>query len=288
MPICAVQLPIVRIFKDFDKMSAKEQQHACRLLATDATNAASNNNNGDDTDDEPIAIKCDAPDCYMSSTEEDNVSTSPKPLRQRKRSTSNLLYKPSKAFSDCHIVVHAHNSCSNAKRANASNEEVCPPSIHHPSKIRHCASPIVNVPPTVGHRDGLRKQLLVRRSPSPSSFSGHRQRLDASPSPSHGGSVCASPGYVQYQMALLEVPMPRDYGDASSDDLSSEWDSDVPEPHRSPKVIFNFHSESFRFRFLSFVSVLFFFAIHLDAKTSHCESRSRMPSRQRRRHAVNV
>lgn len=39
-----------------------------------------------------------------------------------------------------------------------------------------------------------------------------------------------SPGYEQYQMQLLEVPWPRgDYGDASSDDLSSEWDSDAPD-----------------------------------------------------------
>lgn len=53
----------------------------------------------------------------------------------------------------------------------------------------------------------LRKHVLVRRSPSPS----------------------MSPGYEQYQMALLEVPMPRDYGEASSDDLSSEWDSDAPD-----------------------------------------------------------
>lgn len=235
MPICAVQLPIVRIFEDFDRMSTKEQQHACRLIVADAANE-NNNNNGDDTDDEPITNKCDAPDCYVSSTEEDIVVTNAKPLRQRKRSTSNLLYKPSKAFSDCHIVVNAHgSSSSNAKRVNASNEESSS-SLVHPSKIRHCASPAVNITPTVGHRDGLRKQLLVRRSPSPSSFSGHQQLLDGSSS--HDGLMCANPGYVQYQMALLEVPLPRDYGDASSDDLSSEWDSDVPEPHRSPKVNF--------------------------------------------------
>ncbi|XP_055716667.1 inositol-trisphosphate 3-kinase A isoform X1 [Phlebotomus papatasi] len=60
---------------------------------------------------------------------------------------------------------------------------------------------------------GLRKQLLSRRTPSPSS--------------PLGASLC--PGYDQYQMALLEVPMPRDFGDASSDDLSSEWDSDAPD-----------------------------------------------------------
>ncbi|KAH8337090.1 hypothetical protein KR074_008434 [Drosophila pseudoananassae] len=40
-----------------------------------------------------------------------------------------------------------------------------------------------------------------------------------------GQSLC--PGYIQYSKSLLEVPMPRDYGYASSDDLSSEWDSDV-------------------------------------------------------------
>ncbi|XP_035895128.1 uncharacterized protein LOC118504586 isoform X1 [Anopheles stephensi] len=56
-----------------------------------------------------------------------------------------------------------------------------------------------------------------------------RYRIGAnrSPSPRQSASLC--PGYEQYQMSLLEVPMPRDYGDASSDDLSSEWDSDVPD-----------------------------------------------------------
>uniref|UniRef100_A0A1L8DYS5 Kinase n=1 Tax=Nyssomyia neivai TaxID=330878 RepID=A0A1L8DYS5_9DIPT len=67
----------------------------------------------------------------------------------------------------------------------------------------------------------LRKQLLSRRTPSPSS--------------TLGGSLC--PGYDQYQMALLEVPMPRDFGDASSDDLSSEWDSDAPDNRFPAKEI---------------------------------------------------
>ncbi|XP_059479878.1 inositol-trisphosphate 3-kinase B isoform X2 [Neocloeon triangulifer] len=37
-------------------------------------------------------------------------------------------------------------------------------------------------------------------------------------------------GYELYQKSLLGVPWPSDYGDASSDDLSSEWDSDAAEP----------------------------------------------------------
>lgn len=63
---------------------------------------------------------------------------------------------------------------------------------------------------------GERTNLLGRRSPI---------SLRRSSSPSNG-ALC--PGYVQYSKSLLEVPLPRDYGYASSDDLSSEWDSDVP------------------------------------------------------------
>lgn len=41
----------------------------------------------------------------------------------------------------------------------------------------------------------------------------------------------AAPGYEQYYRSLLDVPVHLvEYGEASSDDLSSEWDSDVPEP----------------------------------------------------------
>lgn len=46
-----------------------------------------------------------------------------------------------------------------------------------------------------------------------------------------GGSYA---GYEQYQKDLLSVPLIAEYGDASSDDLSSEWDSDVPDVPPSP------------------------------------------------------
>ncbi|KAL5240344.1 hypothetical protein ACI65C_007754 [Semiaphis heraclei] len=50
------------------------------------------------------------------------------------------------------------------------------------------------------------------------------------------GSTSVAPGYEQYQKSLLEVPWPHaEYGEASSDDLSSEWDSDVPEPPPNSK-----------------------------------------------------
>ena len=40
-------------------------------------------------------------------------------------------------------------------------------------------------------------------------------------------------------MSLLEVPWSADYGEASSDDLSSEWDSDVADtpPTQQPEIV---------------------------------------------------
>lgn len=194
-------------------MSAKEQY------------AAINGGMDGDADDEKITIKfttasIDDKDCCTSSNDDDDVDRRRTPNRHRKlsdtitrkRSAANLSYKSSKAFSESHNSNSGHYTGSSHRRLSPS--------------------------PAGG---GLRKQLLVRRSPSPSFMGGSRHR-----SPSPNGVPMLSPGYVQYQMSLLEVPLPRDYGDASSDDLSSEWDSDVQEPQRSPKVInffllINFH-----------------------------------------------
>lgn len=209
MSICTVQLPVVRIFKDFDKMNAQEQQYTM-----DGDDADIN-----DSDDQRCVIKFvntnfDQQDGSISSNEEDAV-TSTKPTRQRKRSMSNSPYKMSKAFSDSHSLCDDcntntfHHNCT-SKRSNASTGS--------------------NTNPSNSGGSNLRKQLLVRRSPTSSVHSRHKMPL------ARHFSVGLSPGYAQYQMDLLEVPMPRDYGDASSDDLSSEWDSDVQEPQQPPKV----------------------------------------------------
>lgn len=58
----------------------------------------------------------------------------------------------------------------------------------------------------------------------------------SSPLPPGYGPQTMSPGYDQMKMSLLEVPWREDdFTEPSSDDLSSEWESDVPEPVR-PKV----------------------------------------------------
>ncbi|XP_072937677.1 inositol-trisphosphate 3-kinase A isoform X3 [Epargyreus clarus] len=52
----------------------------------------------------------------------------------------------------------------------------------------------------------------------------------SSPLPPGYGPPTLSPGYDQMKSSLLDVPWTEDFTEASSDDLSSEWDSDVPEP----------------------------------------------------------
>lgn len=224
MSICTIQLPIVRIFKDFDKMSAQEQQYT----AMDDDELDHN-----ESDDQRCVIKFvdtsfDQQDGCISSNEEDAV-TSTKPMRQRKRSMSNSPYKMSKAFSethsqcdDCNTNTFHHNCIS--KRVIASSG----------SQVTSSGSGGGSNSCTISG-NCLRKHLLGRRSPSPSVRDRNHVSLQKMPLMRHI-SVGLSPGYAQYQMDLLEVPMPRDYGDASSDDLSSEWDSDVQETQRSPKV----------------------------------------------------
>ncbi|KAL1131736.1 hypothetical protein AAG570_011349 [Ranatra chinensis] len=50
-------------------------------------------------------------------------------------------------------------------------------------------------------------------------------------------------GYEQYQSWLLEVPLTSaEYAEASSDDLSSEWDSDAPDGQTTADI----HTHKFR------------------------------------------
>lgn len=212
MSICTVQLPIVRIFKDFDRMSAQEQQIATIHSTGENSNNQNTTGNSDDgtegADERCIINFVDTTfkeqDGTVSSNEEDATTSSHimKPLRQRKRSTSNSPYKMSRAFSESHSLCRDCDSNPYlAKRSNMMG---------------------------TSSSDNLRKRIAT---------------------------MGLSTGYAQYQMDLLEVPMPRDYGDASSDDLSSEWDSDVQDTHRSPKV--------FKFICVLFLFLFFFSKCHL-------------------------
>ncbi|XP_059224106.1 uncharacterized protein LOC106087095 isoform X2 [Stomoxys calcitrans] len=84
-------------------------------------------------------------------------------------------------------------------------------------------TPTIMIPP----------KSLFESSETIASLRKHSLLNRRSPSPHGANNLC--PGYAQYSRSFLEVPLPRDYGYASSDDLSSEWDSDVQTPSNQVK-----------------------------------------------------
>lgn len=232
MSICAY--PQVRIYEDFDKMSAKEVYYNEAGTKVTVKLLHYPDMSPDDLqklqldDDIKQNSESESEICSLNGNEEDNeaeeeevgvlnsagktgdVNGLKKPLR--KKSSGNLLHKCSKAFAKAHGI------------------SITPPSSPQqlsPTTITPTTTITMEEPSTSSTQNyflcgsngsgggGLRKQLLSRRSPSPL------------------GQLSLCPGYAQYQKSLLEVPMPRDYGDASSDDLSSEWDSDVPDSSKA-------------------------------------------------------
>lgn len=240
MPICVFP-PIVKVYEDFDKMNANE-----------ISSAGPDNETNDprtkqvcQTNSLPIGMKFDSGMDHNSSCCESNDEDSsgagdnekPKRLQRklsdgtvvRRRSTSNLLYKcNNKSCNDTHTQQINRKFSNNS--AKPSLDDVNKTKLLQITAGNCCtATAVTNNNQQQQQRldisENLRKQLIARRTPSPSHY--HKYILNSP-------NLC--PGYAQYQMSFLSVPLPKDYGDASSDDLSSEWDSDVAEPQRSPKV----------------------------------------------------
>lgn len=228
MPICT--LPTVRIYEDFDKISAKE------VYFTDTGDKITVKllHFPDLSPEEQIQLQT-----MYDSEEEGNgsgtssvggsavtgtVSVEESRFRSRKKSTGRKFTIEQRRSSG----VLRKNSKEDVTTTTTTTSEVCPAPAttavrvqhhhpyHHHSHQQLYRAPVVQHPPTEHAINGtaLRHGRLQN----------HR-----SPSPRHQQSSSLCPGYDQYQMSLLEVPMPWDYGDASSDDLSSEWDSDVPD-----------------------------------------------------------
>ncbi|XP_062711664.1 inositol-trisphosphate 3-kinase A [Aedes albopictus] len=217
MPICT--LPTVRIYEDFDKISAKEvyfteagDKITVKLLhfpnlspeeQEHLQNMSDSDMSGGGGPGLPLEERQKAR----------KKSTGRKLSAEQRRSSGNLRRNSKEDISgDVHSVaasrVHPYNHYGHH---------------HHHYSHHHSHS----------HHYQVRTPLVQHPSGDSSSGSSTpatplRYRLHRSPSPRLGSSSLC-PGYEQYQMSLLEVPLPRDYGDASSDDLSSEWDSDVPD-----------------------------------------------------------
>ena len=150
-----------------------------------------------DADEEEEAVK--------EQNKKDNNHNHKKALRKKSSGNLNHGRKVSMAFAQAHGMSLASPMAAISKTPPPTPTIMIPPKCVFDAKETIAA---------------MRKNsLLSRRSPSP-----------------HGSSAGLSPGYAQYSKSLLEVPLPRDYGYASSDDLSSEWDSDVPTTNQQKKV----------------------------------------------------
>ncbi|XP_061402833.1 inositol-trisphosphate 3-kinase A-like [Musca vetustissima] len=163
----------------------------------------------DEDDDEKEADEAEEP--KISDTDKKHPS-SPLPTKKtlRKKSSGNLLHgrKVSMAFAQAHGMPTVASTAPSTTGAIPKTPPPTPTIMIPPKGLFESTETIAT----------LRKHSLMnRRSPSP-----------------HGANnLC--PGYAQYSKSFLEVPLPRDYGYASSDDLSSEWDSDVPTPNSQVK-----------------------------------------------------
>lgn len=229
MPICT--LPTVRIYEDFDKISAKEVYFT-------------------DTGDKITVKLLHFPDLspeeqtqlqtmYDSEEEEGSGTSSTTTVTGNSASlVEESRFRSRKKSTGRKFTIEQRRSSGalrkNSKEDVTSSEQTSPAPVttsvrvqhhhhpyHHHSHQQLYRTPVVQHPPNDhvinGTGSSLRHgRLQNHRSPSP------RQQNQQ-----QSASLC--PGYEQYQMSLLEVPMPWDYGDASSDDLSSEWDSDVPD-----------------------------------------------------------
>lgn len=229
MPICT--LPTVRIYEDFDKISAKE------VYFTDTGDKITVKllHFPDLSPEEQIQLQT-----MYDSEEEGNgsgtssvggpavtgtVSVEESRFRSRKKSTGRKFTIEQRRSSG----VLRKNSKEDVTTSEQSPVPVVTSArvqhhhhpYHHHSHQQLYRTPVVQHPPT-------EQRMINGTSPSASLRHGRLQN-HRSPSPRHQQSPSLCPGYEQYQMSLLEVPMPWDYGDASSDDLSSEWDSDVPD-----------------------------------------------------------
>lgn len=231
MPICT--LPTVRIYEDFDKISAKEVYftdtgdkitvkllHFPDLSPEEQTQLQtmydSEEEEGSGTSSTTTVTGNSAPLVEETRFRSRKKSTGRKFTIEQRRS-SGALRKNSKED------VTSSDQSSPAPVTTSVRVQHHHHPYHHHSHQQLYRTPVVQHPPNDhvinGTGSSLRHgRLQNHRSPSPRQQNHNQQQ---------SSSLC--PGYEQYQMSLLEVPMPWDYGDASSDDLSSEWDSDVPD-----------------------------------------------------------
>ncbi|XP_017036300.2 inositol-trisphosphate 3-kinase A isoform X2 [Drosophila kikkawai] len=236
--------PQVRIYEDFDRMSAKEVYYneagkkvTVKLLhfpdVPPEEIAKLKFDDDDDDDDEDVEDDEDS-DIERKPTSADSEDAGSEAETQKGQPEAENAATNSSGPGTVRKIFRRKLSGNNMQPRKCSLAFAQAHGIRQRAE-KKLSMPTISITANSGdhvatHNCGLRLGLgrkLSQQHSLPLSSPGSPPTL-LGPRRSHsplGQSLC--PGYIQYSKSLLEVPMPRDYGYASSDDLSSEWDSDV-------------------------------------------------------------
>lgn len=193
----SIQIPTLRIFEDFDKIFAKE----VKFLDSGDKIIVSflNFSNISPEETHRLLMSDDSGEEQYQSDEHPEIEGSGE--RPRKKSSS------SKRILD-------QRKASLNKLNHQQNQQ-------HPVEM---PGQIIESPEGLHRRNNV-PHIRHTHHPHHHNHPHHQQHHERHRSSSRS----LQSGYDKFQMSLLSIPMPKDYGDPSSDDLSSasEWDSDA-------------------------------------------------------------
>lgn len=205
-------IPTFKIYEDFDKIIAKEvcftetgEKRIVKLLHFPNINPDEQNrllmssDSGQSEDEEQQQSGVDNNNCSAFCSKQRKKSSSKRVLDMQRKISLNKLSEVKNELNS------QHNHNDGATTSSSSN-----------STITHGLS-YSSIP------------LKTPKSEEPRKKSINKNKYNLHNSHNHLKKMGQFSGYEQYNMSLLEVPLSRDYCEPSSDDLSSEWDSDVPD-----------------------------------------------------------
>lgn len=205
-------IPTFKIYEDFDKIIAKEvcfsetgEKRIVKLLHFPNINPDEQNrllmssDSGQSEDEEQQQSGVDNNNCSAFLNKQRKKSSSKRVLDMQRKISLNKL-------SEVKNELNSHHNHNDGATTSSSN-----------TTMAHGLS-YSSIPLKTQKSDEPRKKSINTNKYNP--HNPHHNRLK---------KMGQFSGYEQYKMSLLEVPLSRDYCDPSSDDLSSEWDSDVPD-----------------------------------------------------------
>lgn len=204
-------IPTFKIYEDFDKIIAKEvcftetgEKRIVKLLHFPNINPDEQNrllmssDSGQSEDEEHQQSGVDNNNCSAFLNKQRKKSSSKRVLDMQRKISLNKLSEVKNELNN-----HKHNDGATTSSSNSTMAQ----------GLSYSSIPLKTLKSDEPRKKCINKNKII----SPLNPQNHFKKM---------GQFS---GYEQYKMSLLEVPSSRDYCEPSSDDLSSEWDSDVPD-----------------------------------------------------------